>query len=274
MPEGDSYVQAAARIRPVLEGQTVTRAGGVPQVRRHAGRVVGATAVGVRTVGKHLLIDLSTAWTIHVWLGMPGRVRVSAGRRSTALGESRRRERHDQGAIRLLLETDAGRVEVWSAPTVEIERTRVIEDRLDRLGPDILVHPFDWSRFESLVVKADAGRRIGDILLDQRLVSGIGNVYRNEVLFCEGVHPLTPLAALPSDRLADIVRRAIRLMRANTRGGPRVTTGNAGQPAWVYDRAGLPCRRCGQAIQAAHVGSPPRITYWCPGCQVPERGSR
>jgi hypothetical protein len=137
VPEGDSYTRAAARARPYLVGREVTAVeGSARSVRRHSRSILGRRVDDIRTRGKHLLFDMDSGLTIHVHLGMPGRVRTGRGRLSA----------RDRGPLRLGLSTEAGSVWVLSAPTVEVARREEIEGRLERLGPDLLAEEFDWDR--------------------------------------------------------------------------------------------------------------------------------
>ena len=118
------------------------------------------------------------------------------------------------------------------------------------------------------------GEELGNALLDQRAVAGIGNVYKSEVAFLEGLDPWAPVAAFDDGDLLNALRTARRLLQANTRGGARVTTGSPvqRQGLWVYGRAGRPCRRCGTPVKAGRQGELARLTYWCPRCQPARRG--
>lgn len=274
MPEGDSYTRAAARIAPLLVGRVVVELDGVPAVRRSASRIVGTTVSAVRTHGKHLMVDLDSGLTIHVWLGMPGTIRIEGGGiRRPVVEEPRTRPTFDRGAMRLTLTTEAGSVVVASAPTVEVDRTKVIDAALERLGPDVLADEFDWERFRERSARAPDQMLVSDYLLDQRVVAGIGNEYKNEILFLEGLHPALPMSELEAEARVALIVRARRLMLPNARrAGDRNTTGRyaPGQESWVYNRAGKPCRRCRTAVVAAQLGAThPRVTFWCPHCQMP-----
>lgn len=265
MAEGDSYAKAAATMRPVLVGAALAEVNGTaPAVRRYAGRLVGRTVTAVRTHGKHLLVDVDSDWSVHVHLGMNGAVRVAAAGSGDRRGELTR-----AGPDRLVLVTGRGIVRVSAAPRVEVDRTGVVDARvLGTLGPDLLADDLDTDELARRVRRVRADLAVADVLLDQRVLAGIGNVYKCEVLFLEGLHPAMPLGALDDDTLRSLVGRARALMRANLGPGRRVTTGDPRRPAWVYGRARLPCRRCGTAIAKASMGTPtPRVTYWCPTCQ-------
>lgn len=258
MPEGDSYTRAAARARPVLVGREVTAVeGSAASVRRLSRSILGRRVDDVRTRGKHLLFDLDSGLTIHVHLGMPGRVRTGRGRLST---------RH-RGPLRLGLSTEAGSVWVLSAPTVEVARREEIESRLERLGPDLLAEEFDWEQFRLRAGRYPENRTVSDFLLDQRVMAGVGNEYKCEVLFLEKTLPQRLVAELDQATREGLAHRARRLLRPNARRAVRSTTGRPDEGAWVYGRTGLPCRRCRTAIEEGWVGDPARITYWCPTCQ-------
>jgi endonuclease-8 len=264
MPEGDSYVRAAARARPVLVGNQITHvSGSAPEVRVRSEALIGATATEVRTVGKHLLIDLDSGYTIHIHLGMPGRVETTAPSRGPG---------GNPGAVRLGLSTAVGSMWVLAAPTVEVRRRKVVEKDLDRIGPDPLAAEFDWDRYVEVAERYPAERTVSDFLLDQRVLAGIGNVYKCEVLFLEGIDPRRPMSEIgPETRLA-LARRARRVMLPNAGRSTRSTFGGPGGDTWVYQRGGKPCRRCRTAIEQEWVGDPPRLTYWCPTCQPASPG--
>jgi endonuclease-8 len=110
-----------------------------------------------------------------------------------------------------------------------------------------------------------------DLLLDQTVMAGMGNVYKSEVLFIERIHPDTPVAALTQDNVRALATRGRRLLLPNGGNRPRTTTGERrpGRRSWVYGRSGRPCRRCGTVIRTATHGELDRVTYWCPTCQPP-----
>jgi endonuclease-8 len=281
MPEGDSYTRAADRLRPVLVDQTLTYVDGAPVVRKWSQKLVDHTVTGIRTHGKHLLFDVDSGVTIHVWLGMPGRWRIrDASGRTVAVESERRRGRRvrdPRGAARLILGTDHHEATCYSAPTVEIERTAVIDRIIERLGPDVLADEFDWELFGDRVSKVRPDRSVTDVLLDQRVLAGVGNEYKNEVLFLERLHPLTPFGSLDPDQIDALADRSRRLMLPNAHRSDRRTTGvrGAAMESWVFQRTGKPCRRCGTAIVSEPLGDPfPRITYWCPDCQGPREGTQ
>lgn len=255
MPEGDSIAKAAARLRPVLTGKEVVSVyGTAPQVRVHSSRLLGGRVAGVRTLGKHLIIDFEEGLSIRVHLGMPGRWSVIPSHRPVP------------GSARLCLSTDEHHVCCFAAPTVDVARTPAIDRMIAHLGPDLLDHGFDPARFVERA-RTRAAQPVGNVLLDQRVVAGIGNVYKSEVLFLAGVHPETPVGAIDDARMLAIAELAQRLLQLNVRAGPRITTGEraAGREVWVYGRAGKPCRKCSTEIEMGRLGD--RVTYWCRTCQ-------
>ena len=275
MPEGDSYTRAADKLRPVLVGKELLRVDGVPAVRKWAPKLVGRSVEEIRTHGKHILFDVTGDVTIHVWLGMPGRWRVrDASGRTVAVEAERRRGRSirdPRGAARLILGTERHVATCYSAPTVDVERKRVIDRILERLGPDVLADEFDWDLYRDKVSRVPADTWVTDVLLDQRVMAGVGNEYKNEVMFLERLHPQTPLGLLDAAGVDALADRSRRLMMPNAHRPGRVTTGVRGDSmeSWVFERTGKPCRRCRTAIVSEHLGDPfPRITYWCPSCQA------
>lgn len=257
MPEGDSIAGHAGRLRPVLVGRRIDAvAGTAPSVRANSRRILDATVDDVRTVGKHLIVDLSTGYSIRVHLGMSGRWAISP------LGKP------PPGSARLVLTTDTHHAACYGAPTVTAGRTPAIEAEVSELGPDLLGE-FDMDEFVRRARLLGADRRIAQLLLDQRVIAGIGNVYKSELLFLEGIHPDAPVADIDTDGLRSLAERARRLMTANVGPGPRSTTGvrGPGRELWIYGRGGRPCRRCGAGIVQRDGGD--RVTYWCPVCQPP-----
>ena len=257
MPEGDSYTRAADRLRPVLIDRELSYVDGVPAVRKWASKLIGHSVIAIRTHGKHLLFDVDSGATIHVWLGMPGRWRIrDATGRTVAVESERRRGRRTPDP---------------RAPTVEIERKRVIDQLIERLGPDVLADEFDWDLYRDRTTKVDPDRTVTDVLLDQRVLAGVGNEYKNEVMFLEKLHPLTPFGSLDDARIDALAERSRRLMLPNAHRPGRVTTSvrGAAMESWVFERTGKPCRRCRSPIVSDHLGDPfPRVTYWCPACQA------
>jgi len=177
-------------------------------------------------------------------------------------------------AVAVLTTADATAV-CFDAPTVELLETRALAAHpvLPALGSDIATADFDLdAAIAALRVPRRATMAVGDALIDQSALAGLGNVYRSELPFIERVNPLTPLAQVSDERLRAMLERGAALVRQNSAGGGRVTT-PAGTPGnvHVYGRTGRPCPRCGARIVAkatrARPESSPRRAYWCPSCQ-------
>ena len=271
MPEGDTLKRTAAGLRPHLVGRRVTAA----RVRLpgpRAERLIGTTVTEVEAYGKHLLIRFDSGLELRSHLGMHG---------SWHRYRPGERWRRPPARARFVMEVPGAVIVCFDAPTLEVFETRVepIHPVLARLGPDLLASDFGPGEAldarRRLRASAAAGRSIAEGLLDQRALAGIGNVYKNEVLFLERVHPFAPVGSLDDTRLDGLIATARRLMVANVGNADRRTTETrdsptrgAGSRMWVYRRVGRPCRRCGALIEAHRHGEPPRATYWCPGCQV------
>ena len=270
MPEGDTLFRTAAGLRPYLVGREVTAAraqgpGPVPQVHR----VIGQRIDAVEAQGKNLLIRLGNGLELRTHLRMNG---------SWHRYRPGERWRRPPGRARLVLEVPGSVAVCFDAPVVELfeQRAEHLHPSLSRLGPDLLAPDFDadevWRRLRS---PERAAMEIGPALLDQRAMAGVGNVYKNEILWIEQVSPFARVADLDDGtlrRLIDTSRRLLTENVASTRRGPeRVTTdGDRGAPGpvYVYGRKDRPCLRCGTAIRVTRQGDDlPRSTYWCPTCQ-------
>jgi endonuclease-8 len=260
LPEGDTVWLTAHRLDQALSGRPLT----VCEFRVPALATVdlrGRTVIEVLARGKHILTRLDDDLTVHSHLKMDGSWYLS-----TAQGPPPRR--HPAHMIRARL----GNAD-WLATGYRVHDLRVVA-RADEpalvghLGPDLLGPDWDVDRaVGNLRRRPDIS--IGEALLDQRNLAGIGNLYKSEVLFVEHVHPWTPVDSVPD--LGRLVATAQRLMRANRDHPEQSTTGYLGRDRthWVYERAGQPCLRCRTPIQRAEQGAPPfaRSTYWCPRCQ-------
>lgn len=260
MPEGDTVWLTAHRLHRALSGKALTVADfRVPALA--TADVRGRTVREVLARGKHVLIRLDDDLTLHSHLRMDGSWYLSRA------GGPRPR-RHPDHLIRVRL----GNAE-WLATGYRIHDLTLVPRKAEgelvgHLGPDLLGP--DW---DAAVAVANLRRRpdaaIGEALLDQRNLAGIGNLYKCEVLFVEAVHPWTPVGAVPE--LERLVTTAQRLLRANRDHPEQSTTGylQRGRTHWVYERAGEACLRCRTPIRRAEQGAPPyaRSTYWCPTCQ-------
>ena len=220
--------------------------------------------------GKHLVIELDDGAYARVHLGMYGRMRYF----DRAVGDAAL-ARQSPGRVSLALVTDDG-VYLWlGARTVEIAQRRapMRGQAIASLGPDVLADDFD-SRQAASRARVHATRTIADVLLDQRVAGGIGNVYKSEVLFLHCLDPRTPVGALTDAELDALYATARELMLANLGPGPRTTrqplSGDAPHDdrLYVYSRTGKPCRRCGAKVECYALGDPVvRWTWSCPQCQ-------
>ena len=261
MPEGDTIFRTATTLRRWLEGRTITAArttvAGVA-----ATALIGDRVSEVQARGKHLLIRFDSGRTLHTHMRMTGSWHVyTAG------------ERWHRPASQARIVLVAGdRVAVcFNAPVVEVlaagmERAHAA---LAGLGPDVLVEPLDLDEIRRRAATRERRTEIGDVLLDQQVASGIGNIYRCESLFLGRVHPRRPIGEIDDTTLDRLVIDAARLMRANARPDASVGRefGLGSDQRWVYGRSRRPCRRCGTRIASARTGTHARTVYWCPRCQ-------
>jgi endonuclease VIII len=250
VPEGDTIFRTATTLRRWLVGREITGTRGPG-----AAALVGDRVTDVTAQGKHLLIRFASGRALHTHMRMTGQWHVySAGDRWRRPGRQ----------ARLVLEAGDRLAVCFDAPVVEVlvAGAERIHPALASLGPDILAEPPDLDRIVALASRLPPGTPIGDVLLDQHVVAGIGNIYRCEALFLAGVEPTRPLGAVGAEHLRDALGHAAALMRPSAH-----RTGRPG-PRWVYGRAGRPCRRCGTRICSARVGVGRRTAYWCPRCQV------
>jgi endonuclease VIII len=254
VPEGDTIHYAANRIRPVLAGHVPDevrtphpRFGAARWEERLAGRAV--TAVDAH--GKHLFIRFEGGLTIHSHLRMTGSWRV--------LGAGRAISR----AAWLVLRRGEHTVVQVNGPVLELmtESRARFDQRLSGLGPDILGPELDAERFLRRLREDDPTRPIGDALLDQRTIAGIGNMWKSEGCFAARVDPWRPAGAVSdAEALAIVHDLRPRMQRS-------AADGNQSAHRRVYALAGRPCPRCGTAIRARRQGDGNRTTYWCPACQ-------
>jgi endonuclease VIII len=258
MPEGDTIYRTAVSLHRTLGGRALTGArGSVPDFPCE--RLVGKRIETVEARGKHLLVRLDSGEAVHSHMGMTG---------AWHLYPSGERWRRPERQARLVLEADDRVAVCFNAPVVELlsARAELRHPALAGLGPDILAEPLALEQVRGRVRTLCPEAAVGEVLLDQRVAAGIGNVFRCEALFVEGVHPWTSVASLDDDALDGVFRTAARLMRANLGDFVRDFGGGRDRP-WVYRRASRPCRRCGARIESRRQGEHARAAYWCPQCQ-------
>ncbi len=261
MPEGDTLARTAAGLRPWLVGRPVLAArtggpGAVPRVER----VVGAKVTAVESIGKNLVIRLDNGLELRTHLRMQG---------SWHRYRPGERWRRPPARARLVLEVEASVAVCFDAPVVELfeQRAEIVHPSLSALGPDLLDSDADID--EAVRRLRDPGRvetPIGEALLDQRALAGIGNEVRNEALWQAGCSPWVSVGAVDDEMLRRLVELGRDILREGAASGRR--------PRHVYRRSGRPCPRCASIVRMAYQGSElPRQTYWCPRCQGADPGS-
>jgi endonuclease-8 len=275
MPEGDTVWRTALHLDKALSGQVLLETDF--RVPAHAtldlsGRTVEATVAR----GKHLLTRIGPDHTLHTHLKMEGSWHLYKP------GTGWRRPAHE---ARVVLRTEEWTAVGFALGVVEVVARDAEDTVVGHLGPDLLGP--DWDEAEALRrLRSDPARpvagastrtgteqgwrrEIGEALLDQRCLAGIGNLYKAEALFVAGVNPYVDVSEVPD--LAKLVRLARRMLMANRERVQQTTTGVArrGQEHYVYGRAGKPCRRCGTRVATGSQGPTlqERVTFWCPSCQ-------
>ena len=278
MPEGDTVWLAARRLHDALAGSTLTRSDfRVPQLATTD--LSGRRVIESASRGKHLLTRIEGGLTLHTHLRMDGSWHLY-----------RPGERWRGGPdwqVRVVLETTDRRAVGYRLPVVELVETDAEAEVIGHLGPDLLGPVWEgdpangraveaavadgfWVEAEALRrVRAQPDRSIGEALLDQRNLAGIGTLYRAETLFLRGIHPRLPVAAVAD--LPKLLQLSRRLLVANRERVDQVTTGDRrkGQQHWVFGRDRQPCRRCGTRVELEEFGPPgqERRSFWCPRCQ-------
>ncbi len=262
MPEGDSIHRARMRLEPMLAGEALTYFWAA-RLYGHAPRP-GQSIEAVRAHGKHLFIDFDRSLTVDTHLGMNGSWRVT-----TDEGELTRSARNPR--LRLIVSTVRGHALCFAAPEIR-SFLRTTDDPMSRLGPDLTAPAPD------LIAAADRARErppttlLTDLLLDQSVASGVGNIFKSETLFVSRLFPFLTNADLTPEQVVDLLGVAADLLSRNAQSADqqRSTTGFTAPPSdrfFVYRRWRRPCHRCGYPIERDYRGSPPRRTYWCPRCQ-------
>jgi endonuclease-8 len=257
MPEGDTVWNTARKL-DVLVGEELTKSDfRVPQLA--ATDLSGYTVVSSGSRGKHLLLRLERGGdqrTLHSHLRMEGTWRT--------FRPGERWSGRPAFLIRVALTTTA-----WVAVGYHLHEVALWptaqEKQLDHLGPDLLGE--DWDPQEAARrIREKPDRTIGEALLDQRNLAGVGNLYKGETLFLSGINPWTPVGEL--EDVEKIVTLAQKLVANNKGRWTQTTTGSLrrGETSYVYGRKAMPCRRCGTAIRKKDLDE--RVTYWCPVCQA------
>jgi len=269
MPEGDSIFRAARTLARALTGKRVTRFESAYAHVAHAdidAPLVGRTIEEVRAVGKHLLMRFSGSLVLRTHMRMNG---------SWHIYRPGERWQRSPEAMRVLLATADFVAVGFDIPVAVLQSETALarDPDLTRLGPDLLGGSFDED--EALRrLRAHPERPIGEALLDQSVLAGVGNIYKSETLFLCGLSPFTAVAGLTDPALRAVVTTAGKLLATNTREATpgrivtrRTLRARPSDSLWVYGRAGRPCRRCGTPIVMRRQGPAARVAYFCPKCQ-------
>ncbi|MBX3167892.1 MAG: Fpg/Nei family DNA glycosylase [Candidatus Eremiobacteraeota bacterium] len=277
MPEGDTVHKVARVLDQELRDQSLRR------VELRGGVRPFAQATRIKSVharGKHCLIVFDNGRTLRVHLGMHG-----SWHRYPQPWKNR-------GEVHLRLETEKEVFVCLQPKDVELLNAAEVAKHpiLTELGPDLLAgEEPDWDWVQQRARQfCPPDRLLGEVLLDQRIAAGLGNVYKSELCLLgplpegkgnpfrplAGTHPFSPSSVCRPEQLRDLFWRGRRLLQLNLGGWPRTTTHDASRPGpgnrarvWLYGRAGLGCLRCGTPIESRHQGLAARATFWCPKCQ-------
>ncbi|HVF20694.1 MAG TPA: DNA-formamidopyrimidine glycosylase family protein [Mycobacteriales bacterium] len=262
MPEGDTVWLAASRMHEAFAGRVLTATDfRVPDLA--TADLSGREVVEVISRGKHMLTRVSGGTTLHTHFRMDGTWRLHKPGQRWSGGAAHQ--------VRVVLANAVCVAVGYRMPVVELVPTAEESSVVGHLGPDLLGP--DWDPDEAVRrIAARPERLIGPALLDQRNLAGIGNLYKAEVLYLRGISPWTAVGEIRD--LRALVVLAQRLLDANKTRWTQATTGDLrpGRTAYVFEREGRPCRRCGTPIRREDQVEPEqptmgRITYWCPVCQ-------
>ncbi len=260
MPEGDTIHRTAAALRTALVGKAVTRFDAPRLTGPHPseGRVVEE----VTSHGKHLLVRWDDGLVLHTHMRMTG---------SWHLYRVGERWRKPSTQLRVAIEVADWVAVCFNAPVVETYREfdRHRHPGFGRLGPDLCKADADLALcVQRMANYEDPDAPIAEVMLDQRIACGVGNVYRSEVLWACALHPFAPVGSLDSEDRAQLINAAARMLRANLAGPNRITNPDVRGGLAVYGRNGQRCARCAETVQVRRVGEHARLLYFCPGCQV------
>jgi endonuclease-8 len=257
MPEGDTIHYAANRIRPILAGRVPDELR-TPHPRLRPGRwperLGGREVLAVDAHGKHLFLHFEGELVIHSHLRMTG---------SWGTYRPGQRWRRSPRRAWLVLTADGRQVVQFDGPVLELmtESRSRFDQRIAGLGPDIIKEPFDETRVLRRLREEDPTRPIGDVLLQQQVVAGIGNLWKVEGCWMAQVDPWRPAGRVSDDEVLSILRHVRPKMQQSARDGMQ------DRFKVVYGTKGRPCPRCGTRIEERGQWDDNRPTYWCPGCQ-------
>lgn len=260
MPEGDTIHRTAAALRTALVGKAVTRFDAPRLVGPSP--VIGRVIELVESTGKHLEIIWDDGLVLHTHMRMTG---------SWHLYRVGERWRKPSSQLRAAITVADWVAVCFNAPVVETYREfdRHRHPGFGRLGPDLCKDDANLNecvdRFGSF---APASTPVSEVLLDQRVMCGVGNVYRSEILWACEISPFAPVSSLARADCVQLVNAGARLLRANLNSSARITTSEVPGGLAVYGRNGQRCARCGDTIHVRRTGEYARVMYWCPGCQA------
>jgi endonuclease VIII len=260
VPEGDTIHRTAAALRASVLGKPVTafyapRLSGLQPA-------VGAVVERVESRGKHLEIGFDDGVVLHTHMRMSG---------SWHLYRTGERWRKNPRQARVVIEVPGWQAVCFNAPVVEVYRNVELAPHpvLGGLGPDLCRDGSDIGEaVRRMGALCHAETTVAEALLDQRVASGVGNVYKSEVLWVCELHPFTPVGALDDEQRRRLLETAAGMLRSNLDRPSRVTVSSSPDGVAVYGRFGKPCLRCGTPIEVRKHGEQARVTYWCPGCQL------
>ncbi|MBO3746522.1 Fpg/Nei family DNA glycosylase [Streptosporangiaceae bacterium NEAU-GS5] len=258
MPEGDAVYKTAKRLRGALDGRALTRSDF--RVPRYAtADLRGRTVLTTQSRGKHLLTRVEGGLTVHTHLRMDGSWRISRAGARIPGGD----------VVRLVLGNTEWLAVGHKLGMVDLVATDREDSVVGHLGPDLL--GADWDAGQAVEnIRKNPDLTIGEALLEQRNLAGIGTIWRAETLFMAGLSPWRKAGEVTD--LEGLVAVAHQLMNASKDGPGPVTTGDPrpGRTLWVYGRAHRPCRRCGNPVSRGDLGTQPydRLIFWCRTCQT------
>lgn len=273
MPEGPSIKNMADRLRAALEGQTINAVRSRYKKAREENwpeHIERQTVIAVRSHGKNLFIDLSNGYTVYSHMLMWGSWHIYRP------GEEWQKE---ERLARLVLETPAAVAVLFNAPVCDlIPPGEMPGHKTSRMGPDLLSPDFDPQEVaRRLQLPENRDRELGEAIMDQFIVAGIGNILKSEILFQAGLHPLRPAGSLSPAEFDHFIRYSLDLIRRSYELGsfnqaflppellPEIIHGN--NLGYVYRRRTKPCHICGTPIQMVRQGTGRRMTWFCPNCQ-------
>jgi endonuclease-8 len=278
MPEGDTIYRAARALQKAIGGKTVTAfdTGLAKLASRNDDKpLVGRTIEKVEARGKWCLIFFSGDLILVTHMLMSGSWHIYRTGEKWWMGRDRMRVAITCGAFQAI---------AFNVPVAEFHTARSLErsSQVPKLGPDVLSDDFTVEKGVAAMQAygaANPDAEIAVVLLNQRVMAGLGNVYKSEVAFAGGVNPFRQMRTITAREMETMVEVSQRYMKANvvdgaadgivTYSGNRRTTNamDRSDRLWVYGRQGQECRRCGAIVEMRKQGEQVRSTYWCPSCQ-------